>query len=233
VSLQAVLAEIDPGWFAVADDAGIDQAAVDQARLEPALLARARVSALGERLLARWLVAGPAAALLAPTPQREVGATALRWPRAKLQRLWRDLGVLGLAPAIRAEVGRNPVRRLKQALGNSYLLALDRSVWDGRVASETVQVMAAAMHAALAVQSEGHDALYALFDRQGRSELQAWGAEHDPALGEWTMLLHPRAPVLPNYLPAAQVQLLIEHHGGREDAKADTTHNTDDDDQQP
>ena len=48
------------------------------------------------------------------------------------RQLSRDLGALAFAPAIRAEVRREPVRQLKRALGNSYLLALDKQVWDGR-----------------------------------------------------------------------------------------------------
>ncbi len=206
MSLQTVLAEIEPGWYAPAGEAPPD----------PQLIARARGSALGERLLARWLAAGPAAALLAPTPQREIGQAAVRWPRSRLGPFLRDLGVLAMAPAIRAEVGRDAVRRLKQALGNSYLLALDRTVWDGRVPAETQLALGAALQAALAADPEGHAALYALFDRQGRAELRAWAREHDRALGEWAMLLHPREDDAPTVLPAKQVQLLHEHHLARD-----------------
>jgi hypothetical protein len=205
MSLQTVLAEIDPGWYAAA--------AAD--RIDPRLIARARGSALGERLLARWLVAGPAATLLAPTPQREIGQTAVRWPRDRLGLFVRDLGVLAMAPAIRAEVGRDAVRRLKQALGNSYLLALDRTVWDGRVAAEIQLALGGALHTALAPESEGHAALYALFDRQGRAELRVWAQDNDRALGEWATLLHPREDHVPTVLPAKQVQLLHEHHLAR------------------
>lgn len=205
MSLQTVLAEIEPAWYAPPDEPPLD----------PRLLARARGSALGERVLARWLAAGPAQHLLAPTPQREIAQAVVRWPRERLLPFLRDLGVLAMAPAIRAEVGREAVRRLKQALGNSYLLALDRTVWDGRVPAEMQLALGSALHAALRQQDEGHDALYALLDRQGRAELRAWAREHDQALGEWAMLLHAPEPALPPVLPAQQVQLLHEHHLGR------------------
>lgn len=207
MSLQTVLAGIEPAWFADADGIEVD----------PALLARARGNRLGERVLAHWLAEGPAAALLAPTPQREIGVAAVRWPKARLGPFLRDLGVLSMAPAIRAEVGRDPVRRLKQALGNSYLLALDRSVWDGRVPAATTAALAAELRATLAA-GEGHDALHALFDRHGRSELRAWARAHEPALGEWVLLLHPREDALPTVLPDPQVRLLHEHHLARERA---------------
>lgn len=206
MSLQTVLAEIEPGWYAAAGEGEI----------APALVARARGSALGERLLARWLASEHASALLAPTPQREIAGIAVRWTRARLQPFLRDLGVLSMAPAIRGEVGRDAVRRLKQALGNSYLLALDRTVWDGQVATEATARMAAELDTAMALGASAHEALYALFDRHGRSELHAWAREHDPALGQWVMLLHPREDALPTVLPAMQVQLLHEHHLARD-----------------
>lgn len=209
MSLQTVLAEVEPGWYAAGEGAQAQPIASE-------LLARARASALGERLLARWLAAGPAPALLAPTPQREIGQAAVRWPRSRLAPLLRDLGVLAMAPAIRAEVGRDAVRRLKQALGSSYLLALDRTVWNGRVPAQTRLALGAALHTALLAGDDEHAALYALFDRQGRAELRAWAREHDRALGEWTMLLHPREDEIPTVLPAKQVQLLHEHHLARE-----------------
>ena len=207
MSLQTVLAEIEPGWYAPAGGG---------APPDSQLVDHARGSALGERLLGRWLATGPAAALLAPTPQRELGQVAVRWPRNRLAPFLRDLGVLAMAPAIRAEVGRDAVRRLKQALGNSYLLALDRTVWDGRVDAGTLPALVDALRSALAAGAEGHAALYALFDRQGRVELHAWAQDHDRALGEWAMLLHPREDAAPAVLPAKQVQLLHEHHLARE-----------------
>lgn len=210
MSLQTVLAEVAPGWYA-----GDDGDAPD-----PALIRRARGSALGERILARWLLAEHAQALLAPQPQREIGAAAVRWPRGRLGPFLRDLGVLSMAPAIRAEVGRDAVRRLKQLLGNSYLLALDRTVWDGRVPADVLMQLGADLAVALKTDAtDGVDAsgatLYALLERRGRAELRAWAAEHDAALGEWTTLLHPREDDAPAVLPAKQVQLLHEHHLAR------------------
>lgn len=205
MSLQTVLAEVEPGWYAGGDGDIPD----------PALVRRARASALGERILARWLMQVHAAALLAPQPQREIAASAVRWPRAKLAPLLRDLGVLAMAPAIRAEVGRDAVRRLKQLLGNSYLLALDRTVWDGRVAAESLMQLGAELAAALKSDAADGAAVYAMLERHGRAELRAWSAEHDAALGEWITLLQAPETDLPIVLPAKQVQLLHEHHLAR------------------
>lgn len=210
MSLQTVLAEVEPGWYA-----GEDGDAPD-----PALIRRARASALGERILARWLLATHAEALLAPQPQREIGTAAVRWPRSRLQPFLRDLGVLSMAPAIRAEIGRDAVRRLKQWLGNSYLLALDRTVWDGRVPADVLMQLGAELAAALKAEADDGAVpsgarLHALLERRGRAELRAWAAEHDAALGEWTLLLHPREDDAPAVLPAKQVQLLHEHHLAR------------------
>lgn len=208
MSLQTVLAEIEPGWYAADGEAAID----------PALVARARGSALGERILARWLMAaGHAEALLTPTPQHGVGSEAVRWPRARLQPLVRDLGVLAYAPAIRAEVGRDAVRQLKQALGNSYLLALDKTVWDGRVDAQAATRMGATLRSAIAADDQAHAALFALLDRQGRAELRGWEAREARALAEWAGLLQARADETPAVavLPGGQVRMLYEHHLGR------------------
>lgn len=207
MSLQTVLAEVDSGWYASGDSAPVD----------PSLVARARGSALGERILSRWLLQdGHAQALLAPNPEREVAREAVRWPRARLAPLVRDLGVLAYAPAIRAEVGRDAVRRLKQALGNSYLLALDRTVWDGRADAQATARMGASLRAALDAGDASHAALYTLLDRQGRGELVGSAEPEMTAIGEWARLLQPRETnPPPAMLPAAQVRLLYEHHLGR------------------
>ncbi len=208
MSLQTVLAEIDSSWYA----------ADGEAAMEPALLNRARGSVLGERILARWLLAaGHAGALLTRTPQHEVGSEAVRWPRARLQPFVRDLGVLAYAPAIRAEVGRDAVRQLKQALGNSYLLALDRTVWDGRVDAQAAARMGANLRGAIAAGDQAHAALIDALEHQGRGELRGWEAQEARALAEWAALLQPRAHEAPAaaVLPAGQVRMLYEHHLGR------------------
>lgn len=208
MSLQAVLAEVDPGWYATTDSGAIDAS----------LLARARASALGERILSRWLLQdGHAHALLAPNPERDIAREAIGWPRAQLALLTRDLGVLAFAPAIRSEVGRDAVRRLKQALGNSYLLALDRTVWDGRVEAQAVATMHDALRAAMSRDDASHAALYALLDAQGRAELRASDDAELGAIGEWALLLQPRraSEQVATVLPSAQVRMLFEHHLGR------------------
>lgn len=206
MTLQALLAEVDPGWFAA-----------DGEPIPDALLSRARRSPLGRRLLARGLLEqGTAGALLAPRLDHDPATLVTRWPKARIGRLARDLGVLAYAPAIRAEIRRDPVRRFKRALGNSYLLALDPTVWDARVPAETARRMTQGLEQAWQAGGPDDDAsLHALFAAQGRAELRAWAAQRDPALGEWTALLHPREPDLPTYLPEKPVLLLCTHHETR------------------
>lgn len=205
--MRALLGDVDPGWF---DAAGPS--------LDPGLAARARDSALGRRMLAAWLAAGPAPALFAPDPARDPGTVRARWRRGRVEALCRDLGILAHAPPIRAEVRRDPVRRLKAALGNSYLLALDRTVWDGRLAPEAQQQVAADFRLALEAAMDEDDPapLYTLFDRQGRAELQAWAGHRDPALADWSRLLHPPAGE-PGaaHLPEKPVLRVYTHHESR------------------
>ncbi|MCD9048041.1 hypothetical protein [Luteimonas sp. MHLX1A] len=206
MTLQALLAEVEPDWFR---DGGEP--------LPADLLRRARGSRLGRRLLARGLITdGLVDALLAPRPGHDPATLAMRWPKARIARLTRDLGVLAHAPAIRGEVRREPVRRLKRALGNSYLLALDPSVWDARLPAAAVRELATGMEQALAGgQGDDDTPVLDLFARQGRQELRAWAAHRDPALGEWVALLHPREPATPTYLPERPVLLLCTHHETR------------------
>lgn len=208
--MQALFAGIDSSWYAVGGGS-----------LDQRLLAQAHVSRLGRRMLARTLLqAGAARALLAPTPGMGTPIALTRWPAAKLGRLVRDLGVLAYAPLIRAEVRREPVRRLKQALGGSYLLPLDPTIWDARVAPQVHRRLQDAWEPVLArlQADDGDTALYALFDRQGRSELRHWAALRDAPLGEWVALLHPREDAGPAHLPEKPVLLLATHHETRRDA---------------
>lgn len=198
-----MLAEVDPGWW----NGGAD----------PALLRQARDSTIGRRLLAGWLAEDVGAALLAPGPGRDPGALAENWPRARLQPLLRDAGILAHAPAIRAEVRREPVRRLKQVLGNSYLLALDRSVWDGKLDAEVVAAMSARLADALAAASP-ESALHILFERQGRAELRAWARHRDPPLADWVALTHPREDPATAHLPERALLRVYTHHESRQPA---------------
>lgn len=207
--LQAALGEVDPGWFA------------DPGRaFDPRLLAPARRSPLGRRLLARSLLdQGAAGALFAPRPGNANPAAVSRWPRAKLVRLVRDLGVLAYAPLIRAEVRRDPVRRLRRALGGSYLLPLDRSIWDAKVAPAVLERLRGLWEPLFAPgAAEDDDVLYRVFERQGRGELRHWAARRDPPLAEWAALLHPPEDPAPAHLPEKPVLLLATHHETRREA---------------
>jgi hypothetical protein len=211
MSLQAVFAEIDSDWYHQPDADGREPA-----RLSDGLLQHARDSVLGRRMLARWLMGdgGIGGELLAPRPDGAIAAAIMRWPRARLAALLRDLGALAHAPAIRAEVRREPVRQLRRALGNSYLLALDKQVWDGTVPASSAASLRAGLGAALAGGPEDA-ALHALFDHQGRGELQAWAVQHDPALAEWVLLQYPRESAAAAHLPQQQVKFLHDHHLAR------------------
>lgn len=210
MSLQALLSEVHPDWHAAAD----------QAAVPDELLARARSSALGQRLLVRGLPAPLGEGLLAPRPGRSAHASTLqRWPRPRVLALIRDLGVLAYAPAIRAEVRREPVRWLRRQLGNSYLLALDRTVWDGRVERAVHQRLSRDWEALVAAPGFLEDAgvLGTLLDRQGRSELYAWASRRDRPLSDWMQLLHARDVPGPAHLPEKAVLVLASHHEGRND----------------
>ena len=208
MSLRALLAEVDPGWL---EDAG--------GPLDPSLATQARDSALGRRMLAAWLASGPAGSLLAPDPSRDPNAVRSRWQRSRLGALCRDLGILAHAPAIRAEVRREPVRRLKAALGSSYLLALDQSVWDGKLPPDRLQEANNGFRVALEAALAGNEVepLYVAFDQQGRAELEAWARRRDPALADWCRLLHPPGAVDGHRarLPEKPVLRVYTHHETR------------------
>src|SRR5690606_21904144 len=171
-------------------------------------------SVLGRRMLARWLLRDIGGELLAPRPDGATAAPVVRWPRARLAGLLRDLGALAFAPAIRAEVRREPVRQLRRALGNSYLLALDKQVWDGKVAPPVAARLREALADAL---SGGQDdaVLHALLDHRGRGELLAWAGPADPALTEWLRLQYPPETPAEAHLPEPQVRFLHDHHLAR------------------
>ncbi|WP_242111951.1 hypothetical protein [Luteimonas aquatica] len=215
MSLQSLLEEVDPGWYR---PPGADTAQTGGGRgddLDSKLLQRSLDSELGQRMLARWLVAGAAPHLFAPRADGGTSRLASVWPRERLAALIRDLGVLAYAPAIRGEVGREPVRILKRALGNSYLLALDKAVWDGAADNAVAARLRAALHATLAACTQDDAPLYALLDHHGRHELRAWAAARDPAFADWVMLLWPREDAVPAHLPEKQVIFLTGHHEKR------------------
>lgn len=210
MGLEPLLAQVQSDWFS--GQAG---------PLDARILAQATRSPLGQRLLARHLLAsGAAATLLAPRPAGGVPAVVKRWPPARLGRLIRDLGVLAYAPVIRAEVRREPVRWLRRALGNSYLLALDPTVWDARIGGQAQAVLQRQWEALVQAAAPGQDdaALYTLLECQGRAELRHWALSRDPGLAEWAALLHPPEPPLAAHLPEKPVLLLSTHHETRKEA---------------
>ena len=207
--LRALLADVDPAWYARDDGQAFD----------PQLVALARRSALGQRLLVRTLPATLTSTLLAPRPGAAAHvAMARRWPRERLSALVRDLGTLALAPVIRGEVRREPVRWLRKVLGNGYLLAIDRTVWDARVDHAVHARLAADWQALSAHPAFLVDAapLSALLDQQGRSELEAWAGSRNPALAEWARLLHGEAPPRQAYLPDKALLRVLTHHENRD-----------------
>lgn len=206
MALQALLGELHPDWHAGSAP-------------DPQLAAHARGSALGRRLLLRALPPDVMDGLFAPAPGGGPHSTIRqRWPRARLQALVRDLGVLALAPMIRAEVRREPVRWLRRTLGNSYLLALDPAVWDGRVERDVHARLSTQWEALLAAPGFLSDAalLGDLLDRQGRGELRAWALRRNRPLADWTRLLHADESPAPAHLPEKALLLVVSHHEGRD-----------------
>ncbi|MGJ4729959.1 hypothetical protein [Luteimonas sp. SDU101] len=209
MSLQALLGELHPDWHAGDTQGGLD----------PQLCAQARASSLGRRLLLRALPATHMDGLFAPAPGAKASTAILRrWPRSRLQALVRDLGVLAHAPLIRAEVRREPVRWLRRSLGNSYLLALDRSIWDGRVEPGVHARLSSRWEALLADPRFLSDPalLGEVLDRQGRGELLAWAQCRDRPLADWTRLLHAREDAAPAHLPEKALLVVVSHHEGRD-----------------
>lgn len=203
MTLEAVLAEVHPRWH----DAG-------DTPLDSALLDRARSSRLGRRLLAGALANGPGSRLLAPSPGGYAGLVG-RWSRPRLDALHLDLGVLAYAPAIRAEVGREAVKRLKAYLAGSYLLALDRSIWDARIAPSLQSTLAAGLRTALTASLDSPQPLFELLEHQGRSELQVWADQREPALADWARLLHPPTALPAAHLPEKPLLVVHAHHQSR------------------
>ena len=203
MSLEALLAQVDPRWHGAGEDSA-----------DAALLQQAQTSRIGRRLLAGVLAEGPGRHLLAPSPDGFAGLVA-RWNRARLDALHRDLGVLAYAPAIRAEVGRDVVKRLKAALAGSYLLALDRSIWDAKVDAARQSTLSASLTTALRTG----DAFGARFDEalalQGRAELQAWARQREPALADWAQLLHAPGELPVAHLPEKPLLVVLTHHQSR------------------
>jgi hypothetical protein len=209
MGLQSVFAEIHPDWYRRIEVEGAAGTVAGDL-----LLQQARHSALGRRMLARWLMAEVDGDLFAPRPDGSIGNTVVRWPRARLASLLRDLGALAFAPAIRAEVRREPVRQLKRALENSYLLALDKQVWDGKVEPAVTRRLQVELTQVL-VPEAGDDGVHALLDRHGRGELHAWATQRDPALAEWMVLQYPPEDRVEAHLPEKQVVFLHDHHLAR------------------
>ncbi|PBJ84394.1 hypothetical protein CMZ84_08265 [Lysobacteraceae bacterium NML93-0399] len=201
MSLQAVLAGVDPRWHAAGASA-----------LDETLGRRAVDSRLGRRMLAGALAQGPAAQLLAPAPQGPAALVA-RWRPARLAALHRDLGVLAYAPAIRAEIRRDAVKHLKAALAGSYVLALDRSIWDARIDAALQTRLGSQLQAALAADSAS--ALFALFELQGRAELQTWARQREPALADWAQLACAPADLPSAHLPEKPLLVVHAHHQNR------------------
>ncbi len=209
MALQALFADLHPDWLAGSAGDGLDRE----------LAAAAPASALGRRLLLRGFPAEIMDGLFAPAPGAGVAAgMRRRWPRARLQALVRDLGVLAYAPLIRAEVRREPVRWLRRSLGNSYLLALDRSIWDGHVDPGVHARLSSHWEALLADPRFLSDQalLDGVLDRQGRGELLAWAQRRNRPLADWTRLLHAPEDAAPAHLPEKALLVVVSHHEGRD-----------------
>lgn len=163
---RAALDGAHPAWFRPLDDA---------------LLARARASRPGRRLLARGLADGAAPQLFgnlaASLPAALAGQRWLLWPTPALEELALDLGALAFAPAIRRRVERADVLRLRRVLGaRRYADALKPVA--GR--DEAGDAMRDVLGAALA----DDDVLEAMLRRRGWIEWIAFAGARHPVLVE-------------------------------------------------
>lgn len=200
MSLQPLLAEVDAAWFRDVD---------------PRLAQKAKRSPLGQRMLSVWLMHDHAPTLFTPTPARNFGGIAEKWSRSRLAWLVRDLGILAYAPAVRGEVRRDPVRRLRNLLGNSYMLALDRSIWDGKVAPALEHRLSSTLGVVVASTANRDDDIWELLELQGLQELRHWAVRHEPELAEWAKLMAPPLPEGVAHLPPEPVRMLHDHHVAR------------------
>ena len=83
---------------------------------------------------------------------------------------------------------------LLKLLGNSYMLALDRSIWDGKVAPALEQRLSSSLGVVVASTTNRDDDIWELLELQGLQELRHWGATQEPELGEWAKLMAPPPP---------------------------------------
>ena len=207
MSLYTLLSEVHRDWYSKTGSAkrliNVDAKLIEKARRTP----------LGQRMLARWLLAD-APNLLAPHPAGLSNVITL-WSQERINHLVRDLGILAFAPAIRAEIGREPVRILKKALGNSYLLALDKTIWDGNVSRSELAEMRAELNAVLVASDSEDHGLYQVFEKQGRSEFLRWGKTHKQQLAEWMQLQRAKEQSVTTYLPDHAVLIVFGHHESR------------------
>lgn len=209
MALQALLGDLHPDWLSGHAPDGLDRQ----------LSGAAPASPLGRRMLLRSLPAEVMDGLFGPAPGAGIAVgMRYRWPRARLQALVRDLGVLAHAPLIRAEVRREPVRWLRRSLGNSYLLALDRSIWDGHMEREAHARLSSRWEALLADPRflSDPDLLGEVLDFQGRGELLAWAQRRNRPLADWARLLHAPEDAAPAHLPERALLVVVSHHEGRD-----------------
>jgi hypothetical protein len=152
------------------------------AGLPPALVARARESQLGRRMLVRSAVRRtpqvfqPEQRIWAPWLESEAW---LLWPNERLQLAAMELGLLGIGPALRMTVQRSQVLFLRRALGaEAYAWAIAAGPWR-EAAPEAVRHMGAAL-----LRRCGDDALLLVDEvrRRGIIEFLAHAARVDHVL---------------------------------------------------
>jgi hypothetical protein len=168
--------------------AGVQRVALDGAHpawfrpLDDALLARARASRTGRRLLARGLLAEGAAPQLfgnlsASLPVALADQRWLFWSTPVLEELALDLGALAFGPAIRRRVERVDVLRLRRVLGaRRYADALKPAAGRGEASDAMRDVLGAAL--------ADDDLLAAMLRRRGWMEWIAFAGARHPVLVE-------------------------------------------------
>jgi hypothetical protein len=161
------------------------------------LLAMARNSVLGRRMLART-VSRRVPGLFAPDQERwqswETSEGWLQWPQARLASFTRTLGAMALGPALRMIVERGTVLFVREVLGqDQWRQAQLAAPWKGSP-PETIRLMGATVLRRCGTDAEALTT--AVFER-GQIEFIGHAERRQPELAARLSLGYAQAPATP------------------------------------